>query len=286
MISIIICSKTKQLSRLFLDNIKNTIGTSYELIMVDNSNGTYSICEAYQIGIEKSTGQFWCFMHDDIIFYSNNWGLQVLDIFKNNPKIGLVGIAGAEIKTKMASAWWDCDSIFKHIHIIQHFPDKKKELISLGWQYENQIKDVVVIDGVFMVAIKDQRFSFKNVNLGFHNYDLFISAYYHNLNYKIVVTNSVLLEHLSFGNVNKKWAESACTFYKSYNFLLPLKTAKIDDNLLTKLELRNGYNFMQKLVDNKLYKDFFIFWCHIFRIKFFSIYHWKILQLLFQKSLK
>ena len=50
MISIIICSRQKELSAQLKNNIQNTIGTEYEIIKVDNSQNEYFITQAYNKG--------------------------------------------------------------------------------------------------------------------------------------------------------------------------------------------------------------------------------------------
>lgn len=107
MISIIICSRTSVISDNLLDNILLTIGADHELIVIDNSENKYSIFEAYNIGINKSKGEIVCFIHDDINFLTLNWGGILIEIFNENKKVGLIGVAGAKSKTKMPSAWWN-----------------------------------------------------------------------------------------------------------------------------------------------------------------------------------
>ncbi len=135
MISVIICSRTKNLQSNLVFNIEKTIGIKYELIVVDNSKNELSIYEAYNIGINQSVNEFLCVIHDDIYIYSNNWGEKLQRIFENDRKIALIGVAGSKIKTKMPLAWWDCPEDQKAINIIQHFSlkNKKKEYWNFGY---------------------------------------------------------------------------------------------------------------------------------------------------------
>ena len=120
MISIIICSRTKTITPVLLENIKNTVGANYELIVIDNSENNYSIFEAYNLGIKKSKSELLCFIHDDVLLHTNNWGTILIDIFNNNKNLGLLGVAGAKVKTKMPSPWWNCHYSQQVIKIIQH----------------------------------------------------------------------------------------------------------------------------------------------------------------------
>ena len=86
MISIIICSRLNILPIDFLNNIKDTIGIEYELIHIDNSEKKYTIFEAYNLGFSMSKFPNLCFMHDDLVFHTQNWGQIVNEYFLNNKK--------------------------------------------------------------------------------------------------------------------------------------------------------------------------------------------------------
>jgi hypothetical protein len=43
-----------------------------------------------------------------MILLSNNWlGKYHKSNFEGNKKIGLIGVAGTKVKTRMPSTWWD-----------------------------------------------------------------------------------------------------------------------------------------------------------------------------------
>jgi hypothetical protein len=283
MISIIICSRTPKLNPVLSQNIEQTIGCNFELIVIDNSSNKYSIFQAYNLGIQKSKGDYFCFMHDDIVFHTQNWGVKILRVFEEDFRIGLLGVAGAKIKTKMPSGWWDCPSDLKNINIIQHFPNKDKELVYMGWQTENQIEEVAVIDGVFMFARKKDFVFFNQEDSGFHNYDLYLSAIYHKHDFKVVVLNSLLIEHFSLGNLNAKWVEYSHVFFNKYKKLFPINKSKLNVLEFKKLELLNGFIFIERLIiEGELTKAFSI-WVLLFRCKPISMYHWRILLKLIEK---
>lgn len=92
MISIIISTNHQERLKNISDDIKKTIGKiDYEIIDIFNPK-RYSLCEAYNIGVEKSKYHYLCFVHDDVIFRTNNWGERLVDLFENDPQIGLVGV--------------------------------------------------------------------------------------------------------------------------------------------------------------------------------------------------
>lgn len=282
MISIIICSRTKAISNALSENIKNTIGCHYELIVIDNSENLYSIFEAYNLGIEKSTGKYLCLMHDDIFIHTDGWGNSINRIFSKDQNIGLVGVAGTKIKTKAPSAWWDCLENQRIINIIQHFKNGKKEWQNIGFK-NNKMEEVVTIDGVFMVMRKDKYIRFDNKMKGFHNYDLNISFEYIKRGYKIVVTNEVLLEHFSLGVINEAWVRSTYKIHKQYKKLLPL--GKCEKLISKKLEINNAKRFIDESFKYNLYTIAISVWIQIFYVNPISQYHYRFWKKIVKENL-
>ncbi|PIF60605.1 glycosyltransferase [Flavobacterium sp. 11] len=277
MLSIIICSREKTISEELSINIEKTTGCEYELIIIDNTENKYSIFEAYNLGIEKSTGDYLCFIHDDILFHTEGWGSIIQRIFSENKKIGLLGVAGAKTKTKMPSVWWDCNEGENYTFIIQHFKNKDKETWDYGFD-EKTIEEVVVIDGVFMVSRKEARIDFHKSMKGFHNYDLNISFEYKKRGYKVVVTNQILIEHFSIGKINKEWIKSTSKIHKLYESILPLKVDSVPQS--KDLEIINVKKFINQSL---LFQERLIasrYWIKLFLINPFLKFHivfWKIL---------
>ncbi|MDT0645313.1 glycosyltransferase [Zunongwangia sp. F260] len=276
-LSVIICSRNQGLSDRLFKNIENTIGCKYELIIINNSQKNYSIFEAYNQGIEKSRGKYLCFIHDDVLFHTNGWGYILHRIFDEDSQIGLIGIAGTKLKTKMPSGWWDCTEDQKVINIIQHFPHKKKEKLLQGFD-DSSSKEVVVIDGVFMAARKDNDIHFSENLNGFHNYDLNISFEYKKVGYKIIVTNELLVEHFSFGTLNEAWIKSTHKIHTLYQTLLPLKDPKSEISKET--EIKNGKRFICESLKYQNRSIAFAVWIKLLYLNPVSGYHigfWKTL---------
>lgn len=278
MISIIICSRKTTISEELSVNIAETVGCAYELIIIDNSENEYSIFEAYNLGIEKSNGEYLCFIHDDILFHSQNWGMVINEIFESDDKIGLIGVAGAKVKTKMPSAWWDCPEKYHAINIIQHFSNSKYEHWNIG--FEKPVEEVVVIDGVFMVIRKNKNIFFNEELKGFHNYDLNISFEVIKKGLRAVVTNQILIEHFSIGTINNFWYKSTIKIHNLYRDLLPLDIKK--NNVLKKIEFINGEKFIKGLMKNQCNKQALLLWFRLIAIKPISKFHLVFFNLYFK----
>ncbi len=286
MISIIICSRTKAISFNLSKNIEKTICCNYELIVIDNSQNQFSIFEAYNLGIKNSHGEYLCFIHDDILFHTMGWGSVINRVFKENNEIGLIGIAGSKMKTRMPSTWSDCEEHFKVFNIIQHYKNGKAELQSKGFSNHNKHETVVAIDGVFMAGRKNSLIRFNEKIKGFHNYDLNISFEYFIHNYKIIVTKEILIEHFSIGTINKSWYKSSLTLYSLYSKYLPLigKTNNLFYEDIIKREVINGSSFVMQLFSHNYYLQGLIFWFKLLKIKPFTLYHYIIIKTFFKND--
>jgi glycosyltransferase involved in cell wall biosynthesis len=228
MISIIICSRHPSISDDLQGNIDATIGCEYELIVIDNSKNQYSIFEAYNLGIEKSLGEYLCFIHDDILFHTHGWGELLTGIFASYQNYGLIGVAGSSQKTKIPSGWWDCQDKYKSINIIQHYPGSKLVRETLG--FENSIlNEVVFVDGVFLALRKKINVRFNEKLKGYHNYDFNIAIETIKKDYKVGVTNQILMEHFSIGNLNQEWIKSTIKAHEFYKEYLPLSIRHFND---------------------------------------------------------
>jgi len=281
MLSIIICSRTQSISTDLSENINKTIGCEYELIVIDNSANQYSIFEAYNLGIDQSKGEYLCFMHDDIFIHSDGWGSTIQNIFSVDNQIGLIGVAGAKIKTRMPSAWWDCDEEHKVMNIVQHFPDKVKEHWYNGFT-SNLLEEVVVIDGVFMAWRKDDGIKFNEKLKGFHNYDLHLAFECYKHQYKTVVTKNILLEHFSQGTINKDWVESTYQIHNLENEILPLST--FNKSFFRKNEYNNASNFINDCINYGKRRNALIVLFQLVKLIPISRYHFKILRKILNKK--
>ncbi len=265
MISIIICSRTSTIDSVLSENIKNTIGCNYELIVIDNTANQYSIFEAYNIGISKSKNNLLCFLHDDILIHTNNWGVLLASIFDQNKELGLLGVAGSKVKSQMPSGWWDSPHNQKAANLIQHLNIERKVIWNYGFEQKNNV-EVAVIDGVFMAMRKVENIQFDTSLKGFHNYDLNISVNLKNKGYKIIVTNQILIEHFSLGKLDKNWLKAIVKFHRQYNKYLPVITELTTDSKeMKELELKNAKKYIKQILSFGLSKttisllfDFFI----------------------------
>jgi GT2 family glycosyltransferase len=247
MISVIVSTYKPDLLQKFSRSLAQTIGVEYELITIQN-DAKYSLCEAYNKGIAQAKYEFYCFVHDDVIFETKDWGKRLISMMEADQTIGLIGVAGTKFKSSYPSAWGQspCAYQFRRGHIFQLVP-ASNEYVHLefdGNEVKKEAEDVVCIDGVFMFSKKVvfQRCRFDEKLLtGFHGYDIDLSLQVFYSDYRVIVDRIIVLYHGSFGNYDKNNTIANRKIAKKWWWKLPVSTKDADlsitrlkwDNFLT-----------------------------------------------------
>jgi len=219
MISIIICSRTASISDELTQNINQTIGIPYELVIIDNSVNLYSIFSAYNEGVKRSKYEVLCFMHDDIIFKTNDWGISVMNRFKSS-NLGAIGVAGSPYYAILPGGWWSGGYICQSNYGEQELAYQPKQ--------DNALP-VVVLDGLWfcvrkslfsMIRFDDTTFS------GFHYYDMDISLQIQQKGYKLLSVYDISIQHSS-GKLDTIWLNNALLLQKKWEINLPIFSEKL-----------------------------------------------------------
>lgn len=227
MISLIICSRQPDIPQELKDNIAETIGVEYELVVIDNSKNQYSFFQAYNEGVRRSQYPYLCFMHDDVLYHTQDWGTKVVEHFKDD-KVGMIGVAGGHCMLNTPSSWWHSGLISKN-YIQNDFNQINKEIQSeflskSNFNLYNNSVEVVAVDG-FWFCLRKSLFTtihFDEINYkSFHCYDLDICFQVRNIDYKIFVVSNILLEHFSHGTVDSSLIEYLKIFYNKWKEQLP-----------------------------------------------------------------
>jgi|LSQX01.2.fsa_nt_gb hypothetical protein len=249
MLSIVVCSINPNLFNALNQSIEKTIGLSdYELIKIDNTVENLSIAKAYNKGLSQAKNEIVVFVHEDVIFRTQNWGKFLVDQFNSNPNAGLIGVAGSTIKLKAPSSWFNNPEEFHVKNIIQHKGEKGARHEVIGWEpNDGFLKEITVADGVFLALRKIKGVSFDERIPGFHGYDLAISLIYKGQGYSVLATNKILIEHFSTGVLDKSWIRAMFVISRLYKDQLPLALEKVSS--LKNLELEKLKWFVNRALD-------------------------------------
>lgn len=236
MISVIVCHRNEALLAAFKKNLQQTIGTDYELLVIDNRQNDYSIFQAYNEGVSMAKGSLLCFCHEDILFHTNDWGRLAIRHFEDK-RLGMIGVAGGNRFPSCPSPWWTNAVYNDHlINLIQRWPTKApkqpyytflNEEKTLSKAYNNPTGEnaarAVTVDGLWFcipkamfdhIAFDDQTYT------GFHCYDTDISLQVFQT-HDVRVVYDILIEHLSDATSSKDFVDSCIAHFRKWKHVLP-----------------------------------------------------------------
>jgi len=251
MISIIIASADLSLLKQVTKNIEETIAVPHEIIAFENSKGQKGICELYNLGIQKAKYETLCLMHEDIEILTNNWGQKVINIFHENPDVGLVGVAGNSYKTLTPTGWHGAGMDTLRQNFIQSFKHtiKKRRHYYLN-PHNEKLSIVASVDGLWLCTTKKiaSEFMFdEDTFKGFHAYDLDFSLAV-GQKYKVAVTYDVLLHHFSEGRFDETWMKDNLKLHKKWNAVLPVNAADLLPEKAFIIEKKAFKNFIDQMI--------------------------------------
>ncbi len=251
MISVIISTRNPVQLQQVSDSVGATIGVAHEIVPVENQNRRYSLCEAYNIGAEKAAFDVLCFVHEDVLFRTPNWGGAVTRIL-DDASVGLLGVAGRAHWLNAPISWNRTDPPSTRIHIVQHRKAGPPTLEYVNPAGE-QLAEVAVVDGVWMACrrtVWEQNRFDESVFPNFHFYDLDFSLQIRR-RLRVCVTYEVLLEHFSEGKYDREWIDNALAFHRKWRKALPVRASHLHPEQIRKYTLENYHSFIRMMIKNK-----------------------------------
>lgn len=268
MISLIICSRKIHLNRKLIENIDETIGIPYEIVVIDNSTNQNSICSAYNLGASKSKFDILCFVHDDVAFHTKDWGSKILNHLINE-NCGLIGVAGSTVKSKKPSPWWVSNFHnfveYNRYNVIQHRGTKGYIKREGNNPFNEIISKVVVLDGFFLCSKKEvwqnTRFDEQLLN-GFHGYDTDICLACHTKGLSNYAVHDIDIEHFSAGSLDLNWLKTSMLVHHKWRNRLPLSINTLTTKKEFEIEYQASKNFFINMVGHSSF-------CLFSKLKYF-----------------
>jgi len=215
----------------FITHLKNTAGVSIHVECIVNHN-QYSLSEAYNIGWSKldelGLGKdIILFCHNDIEIKTKNWGQTLIKLFNKFYNYDIIGLAGSDVLYSHACWWLTEDGKnmnFKNMYGRVYHNNGIRVFESIYSEKINTIKEVVIVDGVFIVVDgKNIIHRFDENFKGFHFYDLGMVFKNYLDGCNIGVIDKISIIHNSLGQTNKEWDNNRIQFVEMYNNELPAK---------------------------------------------------------------
>jgi hypothetical protein len=231
----------------FQEYLKKSAGHPKIQVIEKVNNGEKNLSQVYNEIINESIYDIVVLCHDDIYFDTNNWSKKILKHFEKSD-YGILGMAGTTHMPK-SGMWWEDRS--KMYGIVNHESNGKKWESKYSESLGNDIKEVVVVDGVFIALNKEKiKQNFDETVEGFHLYD--INFCFKNFldGVKIGVITDVRITHKSIGMTNEQWDKNRQVFANKYSDSLPSKIKFSESN---KLKVLISCLFFQKFTGSEMY---------------------------------
>ena len=133
--------------------------------------------------------------------------------------------------------WWETNRRKNMIGIVNHESGGKKWTSKYSEEFGNNIRETVIVDGVFIVINKQRiKTNFIEEFNGFHFYDISFCFENYLKGVKVGVITNIRITHKSIGQTNEKWEKNRELFVKKYGENLPAK-CQFDPNRRIKVLL-------------------------------------------------
>ena len=225
-ITVIFCSKKNgEENKGFIDHIKETCGCDLNVICVHNPDGiSLSKIYADMTVNEEIETNIIVYIHDDIEFLRKGWGKEVLRLFNENEKYGIIGVAGSA-QFDENGAWWNYEKKFGQV---LHRWEGKSWLTAFSPLLDKDLQEVAVIDGLF-IAIHKKRIS-ENFSREIESFDFYdIHFCLSNLlkkKCKIGVTTNIRVAHNSIGKLKDSWYKNREIINEEFGRKFPIDILK------------------------------------------------------------
>lgn len=252
MLSIIVCSRNSNLSQNFVENITTTVGVPFEIVHVDNSANNYSIFSAYNFGFSRSLYPYLCFVHEDVLFHTQDWGRNIVAHLQDE-KTGILGVAGADLLPRVPTSWATLKSVGHNIIQSDRSGKLATEHIFKPVGFTDSKRTTITLDGVFLCMRRELmcEIHFDENLKGFHGYDYDISIQAVVAGYQNYVVYDLQLEHFSGGKTDILYFRNLILIWKKWEKNFPLYSTNVGEeqkNELPKLERSKLYQLTKKMV--------------------------------------
>ena len=211
---------TRKIDETYVNHVKKMFSHPKTQILIYENDGEKSLTQIYNIGLKESENDIVVFMHDDLILETPNMTPKVVKMFEKHSEYGIIGIAGTDKLT--SGCWWENrENMFG---VVGHIHEGKRHVnkYSKG-SYNDVLKDVVIVDGLFFAVHKGRIMKEFNEQFeGFHFYDIPFCVENFLEGVKIGLTTKFGVTHLSIGMTNKKWEKNKLFFEALFDKNLPL----------------------------------------------------------------
>ena len=204
----------------FIEYLKKSSGFKKIEVIEKINNGDKSLAQTYNEILSEAKTDIVVLCHDDIYFDTNSWYHKLIKHFDKSD-FGIIGMAGTTYMPE-SGMWWEDRR--KMIGIVNHESEGKKWTSKYADDLNNNIKQTVIVDGLF-IAIHKKRIKHNFIEdfKGFHFYDIPFCFENHISGVKVGVITNIRITHKSIGQTNEQWEKNRILFSEKYKDNLPTK---------------------------------------------------------------
>lgn len=180
---------------MYIKNLNIPIGMEVEIKPIREAN---SINEGYNEAMNSSDAKYKVYLHQDVFIINKNFINYIVEIFKKNQNIGLLGMIGAAT-VPTSCKWWE--SINKYGKVYESHTGKMELLKHKD--IDNNTKEVKAVDGFIMVTQYDVTWR-EDIFDGWHFYDVSQCIEFKKYGYKVAIPRQ-----------NEPWCIHDCGFVET-----------------------------------------------------------------------
>lgn len=182
-IAFIICTNSMQWyseCKKYIDNLEVPDSITMEVIPIWDAHG---MAQGYNKGMEMTNAKYKVYMHHDVFIIERHFIKKIIQLFKSNQDIGIIGIIGANDIARKRVSWdqWECGKVIGCMGY-------KEANLDFGC-FDDSYKEVDCVDGMLIatqynINWREDKFT------KWHFYDRSICMEFKREGYKIVVPNA------------------------------------------------------------------------------------------------
>lgn len=162
----------------FIRKLQIPEGIEIEIIAIRQSK---SMASAYNEAMMKNDCKYKVYIHQDVYIQNTNFIFNILDVFKADAKVGLIGMVGAKI-IPVSGIWWEDQG---KVGKVYDSHSGTMNLLDFN-EIEDLYSEVKGIDGLIMITQYDLPWR-DDIFDGWHFYDLSQSVEFMRSGFKVVV---------------------------------------------------------------------------------------------------
>jgi Glycosyltransferase like family/Tetratricopeptide repeat len=217
-VSVVVCSRDEAKGRRIKAHYEALFaGRDFEIIQIYDAR---SLCEAYNRGFVRTSGEVVIFSHDDIEIVSDDFASRLLRHLSSSDLAGVVGTTQLAGTSWIAAGWPRLHGCIVH-------PSQSGPGFAFDCYGPRPCDPIQAVDGVLIAANRRvcETIRFDEATFdGFHFYDLDFSHRAFLEGFRIAVAWDVLLLHNSVGRSDGNWQKYAQLFLAKHGNRMTLGT--------------------------------------------------------------